>query len=188
MACWFGLKVPCATSCTGDRGAAALRDRHGGLPGRSTTGRPVPGLAIPVRPMAPVRRALSHDRRRGKERCGRRSGDLRGRAAPKMRFVPVKSLEQQAADGARACARPSRGAAHRHGLNRIRGLAQRIGIVPPLKAATVRVAGPRSAWRTRSAGPTPDWRLAQRAAPDERNASSNDGNHPGSRWRSRHSS
>ena len=132
-----GQKRRCQADRT-HRQRAAVPHRHGSMQRRPSLGTRI----YQVRPYrapdgAQVCGPLPHERQARQERCGRCCGIAEAVTRPNMRFVPLKTIEQQSrlfVHRARQGYVEQRTAL----INRIRGLLSELGIVLPLKAATVR--------------------------------------------------
>ena len=108
-------------------------------------------LGHTVKLMAPqFRQAVREDQQERPQRCG---GDLRGGGRPNMRFVPVKSAEQQALLALHR-ARSGWVKARTAQANQIRGLLGEFGIVLPQGIVAAAQPAPRDSggWRQRPAG------------------------------------
>ena len=113
-------------------------DRHGGVLRRAPLGAAVSRHGHTVRLMAPKFVApYRMSGKRGKNDAADAAAICEAVQRPNMRFVPVKSQDEQA----RLCVhRVRQGLVEQRTatINRIRGLLSEFGIVLPLKAATVR--------------------------------------------------
>ena len=112
-----------------------MSDRHGSVLGAHEWGRRFQGLEHTVRLMAP--KFVAPYRKSGKNDGNDAEAICEAVSRPNMRFVPVKSIEQQAL---LALHRVRQGfvVERTATINRIRGLMSQFGVVLPLRSVTVR--------------------------------------------------
>ena len=126
---WWHARSSAISSSPGARSARGLPGGDGGVLERAPFGPQASRVgARHAADCGQLRHPLSHGRQERQERRHRRRGDLRGRVAAGMRFVPVKTCEQQ---GVMSLHRVREGLKEERTacINQIRGVLTEFGLV-----------------------------------------------------------